>query len=138
QRLWRHRAPLLPRAPAARAAVPLGAGADEPDPLRHRAVAAVLPAASDSLGERAAPVTDEVLAIVLLLAFLAAMAAVRFFKTLDGGFWRAAGTPIAAGLIAGLAIAYIPLPRFIITGILITLASLYVRLTGEESEPTDG
>jgi hypothetical protein len=83
-------------------------------------------------------VTDEVLALVVLLAFLAAMAAVRFFKTLDGGFWRAAGTPIAAGLVAGAAIAYIPLPRFITTGILLTLVSLYVRLTGEESEPTDG
>lgn len=82
--------------------------------------------------------TDDVLALVVLLAFLAAMAAVRFFKTLDGGFWRAAGTPIAAGIIAGLGIAYIPLPRFITAGILITLASLYVRLTGEESEPTDG
>ena len=46
ERLRRHRAPLLPRAPAPRAAVPLRAGADEPDPPGHRALADVLSEAS--------------------------------------------------------------------------------------------
>jgi len=83
-------------------------------------------------------VTDSLSGILLLLGFVAVMAAGRFFKTLDGAFWRAAGTPFAAGLIAGVVIAYVPLPRFVAVGLTITLASLYVRLTGEESEPTDG
>jgi hypothetical protein len=83
-------------------------------------------------------VTDDVLTFVLIAAFLAVMAAVRFFKTLDAGFARAAKTPLLAGLLAGVLIAFLPLPRFIVEGVLITLAALYVRLTGDESEPSDG
>ncbi|HKO59137.1 MAG TPA: hypothetical protein VJ276_24940, partial [Thermoanaerobaculia bacterium] len=82
--------------------------------------------------------TDDVLALALIAAFIAVMAAVRFFKTLDGGFGRAARTPLVAGLIAGALIAFLPLPRFIVEGVLITLAALYVRLTGDEREPSDG
>jgi len=82
-------------------------------------------------------VTDPVLALVLLVCAFAALAAVRFFKTLDSGTWEVWATPFAAGLVCGI------LTRFTIAapaaiGILLTLAALYVRLTGDETEPVDG
>lgn len=85
--------------------------------------------------------SEPVLAIVLVLSFFLAIAVVRFFKTLDNDFWAAAATPIIAGTAAGVFIRVIrfgPVLRPAIVGTAVTIAALYARLTGEESEPVDG
>src|SRR5512141_1837286 len=84
--------------------------------------------------------SDPVLTFVLLASFLAAAILVRFFGTLDTSFWSVATTPLVTGLIAGIAIRFFEgsSMRAIITGLLLTVATLYVRLTGLESEPVDG
>jgi len=82
-------------------------------------------------------VTDAVLALILIAALFAAVAAVRFFRTLDAIFWRDAATPVMAGLIAGVILIFLDSGP-LLTGVLLTLAALYVRLTGSESEPGDG
>lgn len=76
---------------------------------------------------------------VLLIALLASLAAVHFFRTVDAALLRAWRTPIVAGLVIGIVLLWGERPlRIIVTGILMTAAALYVRLTGEESEPVDG
>lgn len=80
--------------------------------------------------------TDSVLTLVLLFSFIAVVALVRFFKTLDPDFWRAARTPFIAGLVAGVILRFAD--GAVATGLVLTAAALYVRLTGDESEPTDG
>jgi len=85
--------------------------------------------------------SDSVLALILIVSFFAAMAVVRYFKTLDGDFWRAAQTPLIAGAIAGALIWFLSrytAAQAIVAGVTLTLAALYVRLTGRESEPSDG
>jgi hypothetical protein len=84
--------------------------------------------------------SDPVLTLVLLAIFLAAAASVRFFETLDSKFSSAAATPFIAGFVAGATIRFFdesPL-RVIVIGVVLTAATLYVRLTGVESEPVDG
>lgn len=85
--------------------------------------------------------SDPVIALILVICLYAGIAVVRFFKTLDGDFWRAAMTPAIAGLIAGFVIRLIPeSPELHATviGVVVTVAALYARLTGEETEPIDG
>jgi hypothetical protein len=82
-------------------------------------------------------VTDAVLALILIAALFAAVAAVRFFRTLDALFWRDAATPMIAGLIAGTLFLFL-YDGPVMFGIAMTLAAFYVRLTGRESEPGDG
>ena len=85
--------------------------------------------------------SEPVLALILLLSFFVAIAIVRFFKTLDNDFWHASATPVIAGGAAGVLIRFInfgPSLRPLIVGTAVTLAALYSRLTGEESEPADG
>jgi hypothetical protein len=85
--------------------------------------------------------SEPVLALILVLSFFVAIAIVRFFKTLDNDFWHAAATPVIAGGAAGVLIRFIdlgPSLRPLIVGTAVTLAALYSRLTGEESEPADG
>ena len=85
--------------------------------------------------------SEPVLALLLVLSFFIAIALVRFFKTLDNDFGRAVATPVIAGLAAGVLIRLIdagPSLRPLIVGITVTVAALYARLTGEESEPADG
>lgn len=84
--------------------------------------------------------SDPVLALVLVAAFLAAAAIVRFFETLDSRFVPIAATPFVAGLIAGVIIRFFETSalRAILTGLVLTAVTLYVRLTGIESEPVDG
>ena len=84
--------------------------------------------------------TDPLLCLVVIAGFVTATAAMRWFKTLDGGFWRAAWTPILAGLISGAVILLASDTRFdvLATGVVLTSAALYVRLTGDESEPSEG
>jgi len=81
--------------------------------------------------------TAPVLNLILIATLFAAVAAVRFFRTLDAIFWRDAATPVIAGLIAGAVFFFIS-DHFVVIGIVLTLAALYVRLTGRESEPGDG
>lgn len=85
--------------------------------------------------------SEPVLALLLVLSFFIAIALVRFFKTLDNDFGRAVATPMIAGLAAGVLIRLIdagPSLRPLVVGITVTIAALYARLTGEESEPADG
>ena len=80
--------------------------------------------------------SDPVLALVLIVSFIAALAAASYFKTLDSSLGRDSRIPLIAGAVTGVLIHYIPGP--IATGIILTIAALYVRLIGRESEPSDG
>ena len=83
--------------------------------------------------------SDAVLTFVLLAGALAALAAAHFFRTLDGALFRMWRTPVVAGVVIGIVLLWGERPlRIIVTGVLMTAAALYVRLTGEESEPVDG
>lgn len=84
---------------------------------------------------------DAVLTILLFAAFLFATGATRLFRTLDFRFWPVAGPSLFSGAAAGAVLAFVPMaPRLapLATGVLLTLATLYVRLNGEESEPSEG
>ena len=85
--------------------------------------------------------TDPVLTFVILAFFFTAIAAARYFKTLDTGFGRAAASPIVTGIATGVAIFIAS--RFtdlhvVVTGIVMTVAAMYVRHTGDESEAPEG
>lgn len=84
---------------------------------------------------------DPVLTLVLLAAFGLAVTAAHYFKTLESDLWRDAQVPLIAGVLCGVAIRfawrYWDAPA-VITGVGVTMAAMYVRLTGRESEPTDG
>jgi hypothetical protein len=80
--------------------------------------------------------SDPVLAFVLIASFIAAVAAAAYFKTLDSGLGEEARVPIIAGAIASAVIWFFGNP--LVIGAILTLAALYVRLTGRESEPSDG
>lgn len=80
--------------------------------------------------------TDPVLSFVLLLSFFAALTLTSWFKTLDATLWREARVPLIAGAICGAVIHF--WNNAITIGVILTLAALYVRLTGRESEPADG
>ena len=80
--------------------------------------------------------SDPVLALLLTASFFAALTAASWFRTLDAALWREARVPLIAGAIAGGALHFVP--RAIAIGVVLTLAALYVRLMGRESEPTDG
>jgi hypothetical protein len=83
--------------------------------------------------------SDPLLALVLIVAFLLVIAASSYFKTLERGLWSEARLPLIAGAICGAAILYAKfVSSFVAAGVLLTVAALYVRLTGRESEPADG
>ena len=82
--------------------------------------------------------TDPVLAFVLIISVVFALIAVRFFKTLDSDLWEVWHTPLAAGLASGIVLRLIGTAAPVAIGIVLTLAALYVRLTGRETEPVDG
>ena len=84
---------------------------------------------------------DPVFTIVLLAAFFIAVTAAYFFKTLESDLLRDAQVPLIAGILCGVAILFawrVVDAHCAVIGLLVTLAALYVRLTGRESEPTDG
>ena len=81
--------------------------------------------------------TDPVLTFVLIGGSFVALLAVRFFKTLESAVWEVWATPVIVGLICGVLLRFTSDAPWLI-GILLTLAALYVRLTGHESEPIDG
>ena len=83
--------------------------------------------------------SDPILALILVICFYAAVAAASYFKNLDGDLGRDLRIPTFAGIAAGVLIRLATFaPSFIISGIVMTIAALYVRLTGRESEPADG
>jgi hypothetical protein len=81
--------------------------------------------------------TDAVFALLVALSFLLVLAGARWFKTLDTGVWRAWRTALPGGIAAGVLLRFIG-TNAVAAGIVLTVTALYVRLTGEESEPSDG
>ena len=82
--------------------------------------------------------TDPLFTLVTLAAFLVALALVHFFKTLDADLWHAWRNPVAAGLVIGIALRLVHVAHPIAFGLLLTLAAVYARHTGRESEAVDG
>jgi hypothetical protein len=83
--------------------------------------------------------SDPVLALVLIVAFFVVVTAASYFKTLERGLWSEARLPLIAGAICGVLIHYARfIPWFVAAGVILTVAALYVRLMGRESEPADG
>lgn len=83
--------------------------------------------------------SDPLLALVLIVKFLVVIAAAAYFKTLERDLWIEARLPLIAGVICGAVILYAKFaPPVVTAGVLLTVAALYVRLTGRESEPADG
>lgn len=80
--------------------------------------------------------TDPVLTFIILALFFLAIAFARWFKTLDTGFGRAATTPMITGVACGVVLLF--LHHAVVTGVLLTLATIYVRHTGDESEAPEG
>lgn len=80
-----------------------------------------------------------VLALILIVGFFAALTAASYFRTLDSSLWREARIPVIAGAISGAIIHFATfVPTYVSIGVVLTLAALYVRLMGRESEPADG
>lgn len=80
-----------------------------------------------------------VLALILIVGFFAALTAAAYFRTLDSGLWREARIPVIAGAVSGAIIYFATfVPMYVAAGVALTLAALYVRLMGRESEPADG
>lgn len=82
--------------------------------------------------------SDPVLCLVVYASFLAAMAAMHFFKTLDselGAAWR---TAIAVGLFVAIVLYFVRDLYPIAGGIALTIGALYVRHIGKETEAFDG
>jgi hypothetical protein len=80
--------------------------------------------------------SDPILAFILIVSFVAALAAASYFKTLDSGLAAESRIPTFAGVLAGVLLRFVDHP--VATGIVLTIVALYVRLTGRESEPADG
>ena len=82
--------------------------------------------------------SDPVLCIVVYTVFLAAMAAAHFFKTLDNDLGTAWRTALAIGVAVAFVLFLVRALYPVIGGIALTLAALYVRHTGRETEAVDG
>src|SRR5258708_35726441 len=82
--------------------------------------------------------SDPVLCIVVYAVFLAAMAAAHFFKTLDSDLGDAWRTALVMGIAVALALIIVRALYRLVGGITLTLAALYVRHTGRETEAVDG
>ena len=80
--------------------------------------------------------TDPVLAFIVIAAFFLLLTLASWFKNLDAALWRDASAPLIAGVLSGVLAYFFDHPVTI--GVVLTLAALYVRLTGRESEPADG
>lgn len=84
--------------------------------------------------------SDPATTLLLIIAFLPILSLAGWFKNLES-IWKSARVPVIAGVAAGFLILIAerwaaPVP--LAAGIILTIASLYVRLTGSESEPADG
>src|SRR5262245_31903529 len=82
--------------------------------------------------------SDPVLALILIASFFLVITVISYFNTLERGLLLDARVPLFVGALAGVAAHFLPIGHAITVGVLLTLAALYVRLTGRESEPSDG
>ncbi len=82
--------------------------------------------------------SDPVLCMVVYAVFLAAMAGAHFFKTLDNDLGTAWRTALAIGVAVAFVLFLVRALYPVIGGIALTLAALYVRHTGRETEAVDG
>ena len=82
--------------------------------------------------------TNTLFTIIALAAFLALLALVHFFKTLDADLWHAWRNPVAAGIVIGVTLRLAHVTHPIAFGVLLTAAAVYARHTGRESEAVDG
>lgn len=83
--------------------------------------------------------SDPVLALVLIAGFFLVVTAASYFRTVDSALWDEARIPLIAGAVAGLLIQLLTfMPPPVATGLILTVAALYARLIGRESEPTEG
>jgi hypothetical protein len=82
--------------------------------------------------------SDPVLALILLASFFLVITVASWFKTLERGLWREAHVTFLAGAIAAVAAPYLPLQLPVASAVLLTIGALYLRLTGRESEPSEG
>src|SRR5258706_13365502 len=82
--------------------------------------------------------SDPVLCIVVYAVFLAAMAAAHFFKTVDNDLGTAWRTALAMGVAVAFVLFVVRALYPVVGGIALTLAALYVRHTGRETEAVDG
>jgi len=82
--------------------------------------------------------SDSLFTLIALAAFLMALALVHFFKTLDADLWHAWRNPVAAGVVIGIALRLVHVAHPVAFGILLTIAAVYARHTGRESEAVDG
>jgi len=81
--------------------------------------------------------TDPVLVFVLIPTFFAAVGAARWFRTLDTDFVRAAATPAVTGIVCAAVLFFVS-SHPIVIGVLMTIAAMYVRHVGHESDPING
>lgn len=80
--------------------------------------------------------SDPVLSFILVIALFLVLAGASWFKTLDTTLFRETRIPMVAGALCGIVIHFFA--NAVVIGVILTLAALYVRLTGRESEPSDG
>ena len=80
---------------------------------------------------------DPAFALIVAIVFLAVLGLARWFKSLQGNLWYAWRTALPAGAVSGILLRMVGTSAIAI-GLILTIAALYVRLTGEESEPSDG
>jgi len=81
-------------------------------------------------------VSDQVLVFVLIPCLFAAVGLARWFRTLDGNFAGAAATPAITGVVCAAVLFFIKNP--IVIGVLMTIAAIYVRHIGDESDAING
>lgn len=85
--------------------------------------------------------SDPILALMLIVTSFFGVVAASHFKRLDSGIWNESRIPVIGGVVAGVLIRITPGGAWvdpIAAGVVLTAAALYVRLTGRESEPSDG
>lgn len=85
--------------------------------------------------------SDPVFSLLLIAGFVLMLATVRFFKSLESDLAQVARTPVSVGIITGVMVRFAhvaPVLQVALIGALLTIAALYVRLIGDESEASDG
>jgi hypothetical protein len=82
--------------------------------------------------------SDPVLCIVVYAVFLAAMAAMHFFKTLDSDLGPAWRTAVVMGIVVALVLFIVRDLYPVVGGVALTLAALYVRHTGGRPRHSTG
>jgi hypothetical protein len=81
-------------------------------------------------------VSDQVLVFVLIPSLFAAIGFARWFRTLDGDFASAAARPAITGVVCAVVLFFLENP--IVIGALMTIAAIYVRHIGDESDAITG